>query len=73
MPGAPNEWCPDWYVYFKSAEVLRVPPWELAGFTYESAADAPVCWRGWAYDFQIAHAYAADKRQQDMMKAAFGG
>lgn len=61
------EWCPDWYTIFEAAQVLGVPPWELAGFEYVNASEAPICWRYWAIDFYSAKSAAAAKQQAAML------
>lgn len=60
MPGAPSEWCPDWFPYFEAAEELRVIPWELAGFRYEPGA-IPVCWLHWALEIRSVRAELASR------------
>lgn len=73
MPGADSEWCPWWYEYFEAASLLVVPPWELAGFSYESAADAPACWRFWAFELVGVKAVLGHKREVAMLGSLGGG
>jgi hypothetical protein len=66
-----GEFMPDWYPLFESAAVLRCPPWELAGFAYENAAEACICWQWWALDYKTETERAGMKRNQAMV-AGFG-
>lgn len=53
MPGAPSEWCPEWYPYFEVADLLGLPPWEIVGFVY-APGEVPVCWISWAFEVMNA-------------------
>lgn len=53
---------PDWYLAFVAADALRVPPWELVGFTYDDVAEMPICWREWALEYTFARIAANANR-----------
>jgi hypothetical protein len=47
---------PDWYMTIKAAQVLNVPPWELA--------EKPLIWQTWALDASSAEQFVQKERRQ---------
>lgn len=51
---------------FEAAAVLCVPAWEIAGFSYCSGAEAPICWRWWAVEYASVTAKVRQRAQAKM-------
>lgn len=60
MPGAPPEWCPDWYPLLEAANFLHSKPWDLAGIETDEK-NPTMCWQWWAFDLIHAQRSAAAK------------
>ncbi len=62
MPGAPSEWCPEWYALLESAHYLGVTPWSLLGIDY-GGRPIPSFWLWMTTDLLRSKANAAARAQ----------
>lgn len=53
---------PDWYRTLKAAQVLNVPPWELA--------EMPLVWQEWAVTASYAEGFVRDEQRKKAEKKA---